>query len=96
MHVTPEAREKLREFLRDYDDGFVRVARVTTGGACCAKLTLGVTFDEERDEANDLLFTIDGLPVVIEKDLHESLPDVFIAFDREKGIVVSREAGRAS
>ena len=33
MKVTPEAREKLQEFLQDYDDGFVRVARLASSGA---------------------------------------------------------------
>ena len=32
MQVTPEARQKLLEFLEDYDDGFVRVAKIATGG----------------------------------------------------------------
>ena len=89
MKLTPEAKEKLEAFLQDYDDGFVRVARLATGGACCTKLTLGVTLDEEKDEANDLSFSVDGLPVVVEKELYESLKDVCIAFDPDKGITVS-------
>ena len=89
MQVTPEAREKLRDFLEDYGDGFVRVGRLATGGACCAKLTLGVTLDEDKDEENDLAFSIDGLPVVIDKALHDSLTEVLVAYDPEKGIVVS-------
>jgi len=32
MQITPEAREKLLEFLVNYDDGFVRVAKIATGG----------------------------------------------------------------
>ena len=32
MNITQEALTKLREFLQDYDDGFVRVAKMTTGG----------------------------------------------------------------
>ncbi|MDR3299217.1 MAG: hypothetical protein LBU43_04260 [Candidatus Accumulibacter sp.] len=93
MEVTQNAREKLREYLDDYGDGgFVRVARFVTGGGCCAKLKLGVTLDEDRDEENDLLLTFDGLPVVIEKSLHAALPDIQIAFDEEEGIVVSESA----
>ena len=92
MKVTQEARERLEEFLQDYNDGFVRIARLTTGGACCATLTLGVTLDEEKDEDNDLSFSVDGLPIVIEKTLLESLKDVAIAFDSEKGITVSASA----
>ncbi|MDR2055598.1 MAG: hypothetical protein LBQ10_07010 [Desulfovibrio sp.] len=93
MRITPEARENLREFMRDHEDGFVRVARLTTGGACCAKLTLGVTLDDERDEENDLLFTVENLPVVIEKSLYSSLADLRISFDQEKGIIVSHGGG---
>jgi Fe-S cluster assembly iron-binding protein IscA len=90
MEVTQEAREKLREFLDDYGDGgFVRVSRLMTGGGCCAKLSLGVALDEDRDEENDLAFTLDGLPVVIEKNLHAAFPDIRIAFDENDGIVVS-------
>ncbi|MDR3158588.1 MAG: hypothetical protein LBU11_06185 [Zoogloeaceae bacterium] len=90
MKITPEAREKLREFLEDYGEGgFVRVARLVTGGGCCAKLSLGVSLDEDRHEEEDLLFTIDGLPVVIEKSLHAAIPEVEIAFDEERGIVVA-------
>lgn len=89
MDIAPEAREKLAQFLQDYDDGFVRVARLATGGACCARLTLGVTVDEEKDEDNDLSFSVDGLPVVIEKGLYESLKDIRIGFEPDSGITVS-------
>jgi Fe-S cluster assembly iron-binding protein IscA len=90
MKITREAHEKLREFLEDYGDGgFVRVSRLVTGGGCCAKLSLGVGLDEERNEEEDLLFTIDGLPVVIGKSLYAVIPELEIAFDEERGIVVS-------
>ncbi|MDR0563779.1 MAG: hypothetical protein LBG78_02425 [Azoarcus sp.] len=90
MEVTKEAREKLAEFLVDYGEGgFVRVARLLTGGGCCAKLKLGVSLDEERDEENDLFFSLDGLPVVINKSPHETIQDIRIAFDEDEGIVVS-------
>ena len=32
MRITPEALEKLKEFLADLDDSVVRVATLTTGG----------------------------------------------------------------
>ena len=51
-----------------------------------------MTLDEEKDEDNDLSFSVDGLPIVIEKNLYESLKDVTIAFDPEKGITVSASA----
>jgi Fe-S cluster assembly iron-binding protein IscA len=90
MEITQEAREKLREFLEDYGDGgFVRVSRLVSGGGCCAKLTLGVSLDDERNEEEDLLFTVDGLPVVIDKSLYAAIPEVEIAFDEDSGIVVS-------
>ena len=90
MKITREAHEKLREFLEDYGEGgFVRVSRLVTGGGCCAKLTLGVSLDEERNEEEDLLFPIDGLPVVIGKSLYAAIPGLEIAFDEERGIVVS-------
>ncbi|MDR1935594.1 MAG: hypothetical protein LBS49_08455 [Candidatus Accumulibacter sp.] len=90
MEITPEASEKLREFLDDYGNGgFVRVSRLVTGGGCCAKLSLGVSLDDEHHEDEDLLFTIDGLPVVMEKSLHAAIPEIEIAFDEDIGIVVS-------
>lgn len=89
MRITPEACENLRNFMQNHEGGFVRVARLTTGGACCARLTLGVTLDEERDAENDLLFTVETLPIIIEKDLYSSLADVCISFEQEKGIIVS-------
>jgi Fe-S cluster assembly iron-binding protein IscA len=90
MKITQEAREKLLEFLKDYGNGdFVRVSRLLTGGGCCAKLSLGVALDDERDEKEDLLFTVDGLPVVIGKSLYAAIPEIEIAFDEERGIVVS-------
>jgi Fe-S cluster assembly iron-binding protein IscA len=90
MQVTPEAREKLREFLDDHGDGgFVRVSRLITGGGCCARISLGVSLDEGCDEENDFVFTLDGLPIVIEKSLHAASQDIRIAFDEDDGIVVS-------
>lgn len=32
MRITPDAQDKLKEFLMDIDDGFVRVAALTVGG----------------------------------------------------------------
>lgn len=91
MQITPQAKGKLAEFLEDYNDGFVRVARMTKGGSCCATLVLGVTLDEEFDDDNDLRFDLDGLPVVIEKSLNESLENVNIAFADDQGIVVTHK-----
>jgi len=89
MEITQEAREKLREFLEDYGDGgFVRVSRLVSGGGCCAKLTLGVGLDDERNEEEDLLFTVDGLPVVIQKSLYAAIQELEIGFDEDRGIVV--------
>jgi len=93
MEISREAREKLAEFLEDYGDGgFVRVARLVTGGGCCAKLSLGVSLDDEKNEAEDLVFSLDGLPVVIDKSLHAALPEIEIAFDAERGIVVNAQS----
>jgi Fe-S cluster assembly iron-binding protein IscA len=90
MKVTQEAREKLREFLEDYGDGgFVRVSRLVSGGGCCAKLNLGVSLDDERNEENDLFFAIGDLPIVIEKNLHAALPEIEISYDEDRGIIVS-------
>jgi len=47
-----------------------------------------VTLDEDKDDDDDLSLDLDGLPVVIEKGLHESLADATIALDPEKGIMV--------
>lgn len=90
MKITLEAKEKLEEFLRDYGNGgFVRVAHLSSGGGCSAKLALGVTLDEDKDDEADLAFSLDGLPVVIEKTVYETLKDCSIVLDNEKGITVS-------
>jgi Fe-S cluster assembly iron-binding protein IscA len=90
VEVTKEAREKLLEFLEDYGDGgFVRVARLVTGGGCCANIRLGASLDEDHDEEKDMLFTLEGLPVVIEKSVHAAFSEIRIAFDENDGIVVS-------
>ena len=48
-----------------------------------------MTLDESINEAEDVLYTIDDVPTVIDKRLLEELGEVFIGFDPENGITVS-------
>lgn len=32
MKIDPQAREFLADFLQDYDNGMVRIAKIATGG----------------------------------------------------------------
>jgi Fe-S cluster assembly iron-binding protein IscA len=89
MNITPGAKEKLKEFLQDNDGSFVRVAKISCGAGCGAKTSLGVTLDEDKNEADDLAFTFDALTVVVEKELYASLKEPVIDFDADKGITVS-------
>jgi Fe-S cluster assembly iron-binding protein IscA len=92
MQISDDAREKLQTALRDYGaDAFIRVGRMFSGGgACCAgNVSFGITLDEERDEDTDLSLTVEGLPVVIERYLYESVRDASIVYEANRGIVVS-------
>lgn len=92
MIITPEAREQLLKFLQDCDESFIRVGRQALGGGCSVKLSLGVTLDEDFDEEDDLKLDIDGLPVVIDKNLAEAMERARISFEEGKGVVVSIDA----
>lgn len=89
MHITPEAREKLKEFLEDCDGSFIRVGRQTVGGGCSLKISLGVTLDDAFDENDDIKLDVDGLTVVIDKNLREPLESAVISLEEGKGITVS-------
>ena len=88
MKISAEAKTFLRDALYD-DECFVRVGQITVGGACCAKLILGVTIDEEFDEDEDIRQEIDGLPVVISRQLNDTLKDISLDFVPDKGVVVN-------
>lgn len=89
MRITPEAKEKMAEFLEGCEGAFVRVGRQVSGGGCSVKLSLGVTLDDVFDEQDDIRQDIDGLTVVIDRKLQDSLRDAVILFEEGKGIVVS-------
>jgi|GEM_PF-2484340 len=86
MQITDIAREKITAFLADAD-GRLRVAQLTSGGCCSAKIQLGVTIDESI-EADDELLNLDGLEVVIDRALLRRVGDVTIDFSPENGVVV--------
>ena len=90
MRITPDAHEKLTGFLKDYEGGVVRIAQLTTGGGCCgSQLMLGATLDDAYNDVDDVVYSVDGITVVVDKVLHASLEKVEIGFDEEKCICVS-------
>jgi len=48
-----------------------------------------VTLDDDFNEEDDLRLEVDGLPVVIERSMQDALQNATVAFDPDKGIVVS-------
>ena len=50
---------------------------------------MGATLDESYNDEDDEIFTIEGITAVIEKPLYETLSNIEIAFNEEKGIVVN-------
>jgi Fe-S cluster assembly iron-binding protein IscA len=93
MHITPEAREKIVAFMEGSDENKLRVAKLTLGGCCGAKIQLGVSLAEEA-EAGEEVLNVDGLEVLIDPLLHKQLGEVVIDCS-EAGIVVrfgNREA----
>jgi hypothetical protein len=52
-------------------------------------VSFGVTVDEERDADNDLVLTVDGLPVIVERYLYASVKDASIVYDAGRGLVIS-------
>ncbi|NNK93858.1 MAG: hypothetical protein HKP41_05855 [Desulfobacterales bacterium] len=57
------------------------------GAGCSLKSTLGVTIDESFDEDDDIRLEVDGLPIVVEKNLQDSLEEAIISIG-EEGIAV--------
>lgn len=88
MKISPEAKIFLAEFLEDNEGGFLRISQITVGGGCCAKLVLGVSIDSEFNANDDLKLDIEGLLIVIEKDLHKRFNDISIEISPESGLVV--------
>jgi len=50
-----------------------------------------VTLDDSFDPDDDMKLDVDGLTVVIERTMRETLENVVVSFDRNTGIVVSRQ-----
>ncbi len=92
MTISPEAQAIFREMLADYDEGaFLRVGQIPCGGGCCgARLIFGVTIDEDFSEEGDARLDVDGLTVVMDKNLLCEADAISITVDPEKGVVVSR------
>ena len=88
MKITQEAQELLEDVLADNEDGFIRLGRLTVGAGCSVEIKLGVTVDESFDEDHDIRLEIDGLSIVVEKSLQDSLEGATISID-EEGIAVS-------
>lgn len=88
MKITPEAQEMLKDVLEENEDGFIRLGRLTIGAGCSLKIKLGVTVDDSFDEDNDVSLEVDGLPIVVEKSLKDSLEGATISIN-EEGITVS-------
>ena len=87
MQITLEAREILKEILEENEEGFIRVGRLPTGAGCSLKIKLGVTIDEFFDEEDDIRMDVDELPVVVEKNLKESLEEAIVSLG-EEGITI--------
>jgi Fe-S cluster assembly iron-binding protein IscA len=87
MQISPQAVEKISKFISGYDDPKVRIAQVTVGGGCCAKMQLGVTLEEDVED-EDELFVVDGISFVIDRALKEGLGEIVVDFSLEQGIVV--------
>jgi Fe-S cluster assembly iron-binding protein IscA len=86
MQITPVAREKITAFLAEAD-GKLRVAQLSTGGCCAAKIQLGVTLTEEIED-DDQVLDVDGLEVVIDRALLRRVGEVTIDFCPVNGVVV--------
>ena len=90
MIISPEAKNVFQEMLESSDEGFLRVGQITAGGGCGAKILFGCSIDEEFNEEDDVRFDVDGIPVVMDKNLAGEFDTISISIDPEKGVVVSR------
>jgi len=87
MKISSDAQELMEAVLAEYENGFIRVGRLTVGAGCSLKIKIGVTVDESFDEDNDIRLEVDGLPIVVERSLQDSLEGATISVD-EEGISV--------
>ena len=87
MQITGEAQEILKEILEENEEGFIRVGKLSIGAGCSLKIKLGVTIDEFFDDEDDIRLDVDGLPIVVEKNLQDSLEDAIVSIG-EEGITV--------
>lgn len=83
MKISLDAQELLKEVLAENEDGFIRVGRLTLGAGCSLKIKFGVTVDDSFDEDDDIRREIDGLPVVVEKSLQDSVEGAIISIGEE-------------
>jgi len=88
MKISAAAHSFLSDALSD-EESFIRVGLITVGGACSAKMVLGVSIDEDFNDEDDLRMMIDGLPVTITKQLNETVKDICLDFDPAKGVTIS-------
>lgn len=87
MEISLEAQELLKEVLAENEDGFIRLGRLTLGAGCSLKIKLGVTVDESFNEDDDIRLEVDGLPIVVEKSLQDSLEGAIISIGEEGSAV---------
>lgn len=86
LQITDVAHEKISAFLSD-TNGTLRVSQLSMGGACGAKIQLGVTLSDGSEE-DDEMFDINGLKVVIDRALHRRVGEIIIDYSADAGLVV--------
>ncbi len=88
MKIAQDAQKLLEEVLAENEDGFIRLGRLTVGAGCSLRIKFGIAVDESFEEDHDIRMEVDGLPIVVEKSLQDSLEGATISIN-EEGITVS-------
>lgn len=86
MRITPQAREKIVAFMESSGEDRLRIAPLSLGGCCSAKIQLGLSLAEEA-EAGEESLDVDGIEVLIDPVLRKRLGEVTIDCG-DTGIVV--------
>ncbi|WP_426350516.1 hypothetical protein ACPWSR_04515 [Alloiococcus sp. CFN-8] len=77
IHMSIETAELLREMLKEKNK---KAIRILYKGFGCGGVTLGVMADEKR--AEDSLYDIHGLSIILERDIEESYEEVRILYSK--------------
>ncbi|WP_300155113.1 hypothetical protein [Solidesulfovibrio sp.] len=93
MIITPQAREKIVAFMESSGEDKLRVAQLSLGGCCSAKIQLGVSLAEEAEPGEEVVH-VDGIEVLIDPLLRKRLGELVIDCG-ETGIVVRPGKGGA-